>query len=265
MFAETKHNIDSFFESGALPTLLSSAGVSESQENIDRPFGIKSHHFLWVLEGEGIFESDHSTFTLNKGTGVFFKAHSPHRYCRTTKNFKTAWFTFYGLDGLIQYYNINKPLKFDVPDFLNFPYFSFEDLAGVDSTVISRSAKTYSLVCDILNSHFSNKTTLSTLVDQYLENHFGEIISLDSIAEKFNMTKYALCHKYNKESGTTIIDKLTKIRVAKAKRYLVSTSLSINEIGKMCGFDSPSYFCKTFKNVTLTTPNNYRKAKSSKF
>ena len=264
MFADTKHNVDQFFKSGVLPVLLSTAGVSNNQENIDRPLGIGTHHFLWVLEGEGIFECEDLTVVLNEGTGVFFKAHSPHKYYRTSKEFKTAWFTFYGLDGLLKYYNINNAFKFDVPEFLTFPYFSFEELAGSDSTAISRSAKTHCLVADIFSSHFSSKTTLSTLIDQYLENHFGEMISLDSLALQFNMTKFALCRKYNKESGRTIIEQLQKIRIAKAKRYLSSTSLSVEEIGKMCGFDSPSYFCKTFKNLTLTTPNGYRKAKTAK-
>ena len=205
--------------------------------------------FAWgnMEPKEGKFECEDLTVVLNEGTGVFFKAHSPHKYYRTSKEFKTAWFTFYGLDGLLKYYNINNAFKFDVPEFLTFPYFSFEELAGSDSTAISRSAKTHCLVADIFSSHFSSKTTLSTLIDQYLENHFGEMISLDSLALQFNMTKFALCRKYNKESGRTIIEQLQKIRIAKAKRYLSSTSLSVEEIGKMCGFDSPSYFCKTFK------------------
>ena len=260
MFAETKHNCELFFESGALPVLLSTAGISRNQENINRPNGITTHHFLWVLEGEGVFESEDLTFVLKEGTGVFFKAYTPHKYYRTTPLFKTAWFTFYGLDELFDYYNIDKPFKFDVPEFLTFPYFSFEELAGVDSSAISRSTKTYSLVADILSNHFSSKTTLSTLIDQYLENHFYEAITLDFLAEHFNITKFSLCHRYNKEAGTTIIDKLTKIRIAKAKRYLQSTELSISEIGKMCGFESSSYFCKIFKKLTHATPAGYRKA-----
>ena len=64
MFAETKHNVDQFFKSGVLPVLLSTAGVSNNQENIDRPLGIGTHHFLWVLEGEGIFECEDLTVVL---------------------------------------------------------------------------------------------------------------------------------------------------------------------------------------------------------
>ena len=260
MFAETKHNCELFFESGALPVLLSTAGISRNQENINRPNGITTHHFLWVLEGEGVFESGDLTFVLKEGTGVFFKAYTPHKYYRTTKDFRTAWFTFYGLDGLIEYYEITKPIKFDVPDFLNLPYFNLEELSGALTTVVSRSAKTYSLITDIFNSHFKTKATLSKLVEQYLENHFYEAITLDFLAEHFNMTRFSLCHKYNKESGTTIFDTLTKIRIAKAKRYLASTALPINEIGRMCGFYSPSYFCKIFKELTHATPAGYRKA-----
>jgi AraC-like DNA-binding protein len=35
------------------------------------------------------------------------------------------------------------------------------------------------------------------------------------------------------------------------------------EIGKACGYDSPSYFGLQFKRITGTTPNQYRKTAAS--
>ena len=49
-----------------------------------------------------------------------------------------------------------------------------------------------------------------------------------------------------------------KIRIAKAKQLLNQVPLRAQEVGRMCGFDSTSYFCK-FREETGRTPLEYRK------
>ena len=49
------------------------------------------------------------------------------------------------------------------------------------------------------------------------------------------------------------------LRIEKAKEYLINDQLSITEISKKCGFQSPYYFSNTFKKEHGESPEKYRK------
>ncbi len=98
-----------------------------------------------------------------------------------------------------------------------------------------------------LEEVFSENVSLKSRVEQILESRFSKDISLEEIASELSLSKYTLCRRYFAECGMTVMEQLKRIRVAKAKQLLLSTALPVSEIGKMCGFMSPSYFGKVFK------------------
>lgn len=51
---------------------------------------------------------------------------------------------------------------------------------------------------------------------------------------------------------------LVKVRLACARRLLLSTELSLNEIRDVCGFLSASYFYSVFKKNEGLAPGEYR-------
>ena len=57
------------------------------------------------------------------------------------------------------------------------------------------------------------------------------------------------------DTGTYIRDK----RIVKAKKLLKTTDKTIGEIQVTCGFESPSYFSKVFRDVEGVSPSEYRK------
>jgi len=60
--------------------------------------------------------------------------------------------------------------------------------------------------------------------------------------------------------GTPPIQYLKSFRVQKAAELLSSTSTKINEISSLCGFQDPSYFTRSFREIKGMTPNQYRQA-----
>jgi methylphosphotriester-DNA--protein-cysteine methyltransferase len=48
-------------------------------------------------------------------------------------------------------------------------------------------------------------------------------------------------------------------RVAKAKRLLQETNMSIIEVGMAVGYSSPSHFAQTFRRETGLSPSDYRR------
>lgn len=63
-------------------------------------------------------------------------------------------------------------------------------------------------------------------------------------------------------SGTlhmTPMQYLLHRRIAAAADYLARTDLPISEVSALCGFDTPSYFTKKFKEAAGVSPRDYRK------
>jgi len=242
-----------------LPFVLHSVGVCRDQERIHRALGYYCFHVIWVTEGEGFFQINGSEKILSPGEGVFFRPGIPHTYYGITESFKTSWFTYSGAESLLDYYNVQECFYFSLPPFMNSSIEALESFCNGNSNIITRSGAGYALLTEFLNSCFAPSISFEKLVDQYLENNFSKNLSLEDIASALEVNKFSLCHRYAKCKGFTVIEQLKRIRIAKAKRYLVTTGSPVKEIGKLCGFESPSYFGKIFLQETGYTPREYRK------
>ncbi len=97
----------------------------------------------------------------------------------------------------------------------------------------------------------------------YLEDHFAEDISLDSLSERFQRTPEYLCSLFKAATGESIMHYLRRIRIHQAKiRLMDAPDASLSEIAESCGFHSVSYFGKVFREATGFTPQGYRLGKA---
>ena len=199
------------------------------QPQMQRPQGFAHHQFLWVTDGVGVFIADEQKKILQKGQGFFTRMDTPHSYYAAGKVFSTRWVTFRGGESILDYYHIEDYMFFDVPDFLD----KATDRLGVlcsSSNDILGSAHMYTWLCEFLNAHFSKNITLSEKVSVYLEQNFNSNKSLEQIAEIFGLDKYSLCHKFSKQTGTTISQTLKNIRILKAKSFLSGTLITLENV-----------------------------------
>lgn len=246
-------------DSTSLPFILYTVGYARSQPAVTRPNGYETHQMLWVENGSGIFSAGGESFVLNKGEGFFWRRHVPHSYKKNGECFHTAWFTFMCSDGILDYYSLPDYFKFSVTPLFISQIKELHSFCRSDSTVLSRSAAGYSLFADWLTENFEPALTTEAVVKKYLENNYSRPVTLEETAQHAGMSKYALCHYYKKHCGCSVMDQLKKIRIAKSKQLLSQMPLRTEEVGRMCGFDNPSYFCKIFREETGRTPLEYRK------
>jgi AraC-like DNA-binding protein len=118
----------------------------------------------------------------------------------------------------------------------------------------------YSLLCesDYSPSRGGKRDKRLQDIYQYLFENFSEEISIDIIAEKMDMSKSAFCHFFKKHTGKSFSLKVNEVRVNQACHFLTSSDISITQICFECGFQSVSYFNKTFKEITGYSPSSYR-------
>jgi Response regulator containing CheY-like receiver domain and AraC-type DNA-binding domain len=85
-------------------------------------------------------------------------------------------------------------------------------------------------------------------------------MSLEYVADQFELDPIFLSKEFKRVKHVTFIDYLTNIRIAEAKRLLVETNQQISSIAESMGYN-PSYFNRLFKKVTGMTPGQYRKGR----
>lgn len=240
-----------------LPIALHTIGETPKQDRIYRPTGLEYHEMIWVRRGEGIFNVEGETFVLGEGQGVFMRGDVGHEY--HGDGFTTGWCTFSMPEETLDYLGVPRVMRFEVPSFLDSETDALHDFAVGDSTVLTRSSALYSYLVDFFSAVLGEKDSFSVKVSHILESRYGEPLTLDIIASELDTDKFTLCRVFTREKGNSVMEELKRIRIAKAKRFLRYSSESIENIGKMCGFESPSYFAKRFKESCGVSPTEYRK------
>lgn len=95
-------------------------------------------------------------------------------------------------------------------------------------------------------------------VIQYIQSHYQSRIMLDDLAAQLNMSRHYFCRFFKKNTGITPVDYINFYKIDRAATIISTTNISIMEAGLESGFDSFSYFIKTFKKYKKCTPLEYR-------
>lgn len=96
---------------------------------------------------------------------------------------------------------------------------------------------------------------VSRVVD-YITAHYGEALSLESLADQFYISKYHLSHEFNRQVGTSVHRYILKKRLLIA-RDLLAQGKKPSEVWNPCGFGDYTGFYRAFKAEYGTSPREY--------
>ena len=96
-------------------------------------------------------------------------------------------------------------------------------------------------------------------VKSFLDEHYKEKLSLESVASHFFIDKHYLARLFKEHYGVTLVTYLQQVRITHAKRMLRFTDKSIEEIGLECGIGELNYFSRVFKKLEGVSPSEFRK------
>ena len=98
------------------------------------------------------------------------------------------------------------------------------------------------------------------LLAKYVNEHNNnwENLSLDSICRSLHISNSRASHLFKELMGKTITEYKNELRIAEAKKLLLSTNLKVFEISDMLNFQHCTIFCKYFKERVGCTPKKYR-------
>ncbi|MEK4061981.1 MULTISPECIES: helix-turn-helix domain-containing protein [Paenibacillus] len=98
---------------------------------------------------------------------------------------------------------------------------------------------------------------------RYMESHLQDNIGLQDIAAHVKMGVSSVSTIFKEETGTTLYDYLTNLRIDKACELLQGSSLRIAEIALRVGYQNENSFIRAFRKIKSVTPGKFRE--SSKY
>ncbi|GAA0348983.1 response regulator [Bacillus horti] len=129
----------------------------------------------------------------------------------------------------------------------------YRQLRGETDQLIQKMKQSYEQHITLLESDTFHK------LKQYIIDHSQEDISLDTLAQKVQLSPIYISKMFKEKQGVNYIEFLTECRMEKAKSLLADAEKSIKEITFEVGYHDPNYFSKVFKKVTYISPKEYRK------
>ena len=97
-------------------------------------------------------------------------------------------------------------------------------------------------------------------IEEYIDEHYTEDITLQTLSDLTFMNKYYLVHAFKNYKGTSPINYLIDKRIEESQHLLANTNYPVSKISDQIGFSSQSYFSQVFRKRTGLTPNQYRKS-----
>lgn len=89
-------------------------------------------------------------------------------------------------------------------------------------------------------------------------DHYGEELSVEMLAEKVYMAPSYLSHIFKKETGLNLSRFIKNYRMEMAKKKLETTHEKIVTISYSVGYQNVSYFCQNFREYFGVTPQKFR-------
>ena len=92
----------------------------------------------------------------------------------------------------------------------------------------------------------------------YMEYRYNEQIGLDDLAKFCGITKHHLSREFKRFTGQTVLTYLNTLR-CKSAEVCLSEGMSVTETAFECGFESVSYFSRTYKKIMGAPPSAAKK------
>lgn len=92
----------------------------------------------------------------------------------------------------------------------------------------------------------------------YVFAHYGEKLTLRTLASLISVTPNHLCHVFRQAEGIGLREFVERTRLERAAALLCGTDDPVWTVAGKVGFKNNSYFCQKFREYYGLTPKKYR-------
>ena len=90
---------------------------------------------------------------------------------------------------------------------------------------------------------------------EWLNNHYAEPLSIDSLAQMINLSPSALHHRFKAVTAMSPLQYQKQLRLQEARRLLLAENSDVSSIGYKMGYESPSQFSREYSRLFGASPS----------
>lgn len=100
---------------------------------------------------------------------------------------------------------------------------------------------------------------VSAAVQKILQRRYAQRLTIEDVAREVHLSANYLSVRFKQETGETILDCLTRIRMEHARLLLERGELTVYQAAEAAGYTDAAYFTRMFKRTFGMTPAEYRR------
>lgn len=229
-----------------------------------------AYQIIYTYEGYGNFTYNEKVYHLGPGDGFFIDARNPHYYCAMDSGWTYSDTVIAGplISNLYDEFSQNERYVFTESQADTFQT-CLEKLLYIYSTGLpyrdyQASACITELLTHLLVQSISDSRYKASLPQnmqyliRYIESNFTNPLTIDHLSRFSGISRSHLTREFKKYTGYAPNDYIIQLRLAKAKKLLTSTQLSVAEICNEVGMHNINNFFNLFKKYEHCTPKQYR-------
>ena len=228
--------------------------------------GRDDYYLVYVTDGIFNTEIDGVTYSLKKGSIVIFPPKYKYRYWgEPPSRYLSAHFTGAQVEKILT------DLGFSLEPYVLESEFSpkIKDLfyKMIEQYMTKAPFLQYSLAClleEILltiavNREKSNGYRTFKQSIKYIHANYTEKIQIPFLAKMEGLSNSRYITLFTKEFGKTPSEYVLELRLGRARELLLTTNMSISQVGAASGYKDQYFFSKIFKSRMGMSPFSYRK------
>jgi AraC family transcriptional activator of pobA len=236
-----------------------------------RPHRHQFNMVLWVTKGYGSQRIDFHDYDMQPGKLYFVRVGQMHQIKQYAED---GWMILMneqaslGFNSVLMDYFYQNPV-IDIKQLRCETFMGLFSLLQVEANKYSNNAK---MIVNFLNGmllcaercesfsdiNISENLKMVKTLKALIEDHFKEEKEAEFYYSALGLPRRSIIKVIQPLLGKTVHELLQDRIMEEARVLLHTSSLSVNEISDVLGFNTPSYFCVVFKKMAGVTPNEYR-------
>lgn len=227
--------------------------------------------FFFLCTGEGTFSFQNTQIPLTPDTLLIFPADTSLQFATSHTPF--SYYVFYLSGSVLTEYlpqlcQEHGFLKRGFAETSDIPWRMLpallEQLSSSEDVSDLHLSTMFHLILSCLLADQKKRESASALPGHVVEmkhifdSDYQSSHSLKELESVLGVSRYRLCRDFSSHIGTSPVQYLNQVRLTEARHLLVSTNLTIHEVGSMVGIDNTTHFINLLKKNTGITPLQFR-------
>jgi len=99
--------------------------------------------------------------------------------------------------------------------------------------------------------------SLMLAIQEYIEQHYANRLTVDSIADKFGIGRRTFERRFKKVTANTVVEYIQRVKIEAAKKQLETGRKTVAEVMYDVGYTDPKAFRDVFKRIAGLSPIEY--------